>query len=112
MTRKQWVLITLVLAVIHLLLTNLLIMPTSMDIIWSRFDGNDYTSPWDPIWVGLYFFLNFPYLLMNYSFPQVRMLPIELTSFLLWVANSLAWGLLGAWLISKLPFFKNQEHTE
>ena len=112
MTRKQWVLITLIIAVIHLLVTNILIMPTSMDIIWSRFDGNDYSSPWDPIWVGLYFLLNFPYLLMNYSFPQFRMLPIELTSFLLWVANSLAWGLIVCWLISTLPIFKEQDQPE
>jgi len=25
------------------------------------------------------------------------------------VANSLVWGLMGAWLISKLPFMKEQE---
>ena len=112
MTRRQWILITLALAVVHLVLTNFLIMPTSMDILFSRFDGNDYNSPWDPLLVGLYFLLNFPYFLMKYSFPQLHTVPPELTYSLLWIGNSLVWGLIGCWLISKLPMFKEQDLPE
>jgi hypothetical protein len=105
MTRKQWIWITILLALIHILIVGLL-TPISGGIIFSRFDGEAYTSPGDSFLVGLYFLLNIPYLLMVYYFRPIRLLPLYPTYFLIWVCNSLLWGLAGAWLISRLPFMK------
>jgi hypothetical protein len=109
MTRKQWILITIAIALIHGLII-VLIMPISWDAIFSRFDGNPYESPWEPLVIGLFFLLNFPYYLLIYFAPPIRLFPP--LHYLLWVGNSLVWGLIGAWLISKLPFMKNQDLTE
>ena len=108
MSRKDWVWITLVIAVIHGVVT-MLIMPAAFDVISSRFDGNDYESPWDPYLVGLYFFLNIPYFALNYIAPPMGFFPQAY--YLTWVGNSLIWGLLGAWLVSRLPFMKKRPDT-
>jgi hypothetical protein len=75
--------------------------------MFSRFEGNPYASPPDPVWMGLYFLLHFPYNILSYlAGPLKQWLP-EIF-YLFWVANSLAWGLLGAWLVSLLPFIKEK----
>jgi hypothetical protein len=107
MTRKDWIWITLVIAVVHGVVT-ILLMPTSMDILFHRFDGNPYESPSDPILAGLYFLLNIPYYILSALAGPFRNLPG--TYFLIYIGNSLVWGLLGAWLISKLPFMRNQDN--
>lgn len=106
MTRKNWIWITIFIAVIHGFLT-IIIMPISSDIIFSRFDGNPYQSSWDPLWVGLFFLLNIPYYMLSHLAGPLR--AFEPTYIFIWVGNSVAWGLLGAWLISKLPFMRDQE---
>ena len=111
MNRKQWVLFTVALAIVHGFLAYLL-TPISGDIVFSRFDGNDYASAWDPILVGLYFLLHFPYFLMAYFIRPLRFLPPVLGYYLIWVGNSLVWGMMGTWLISKLPFMKDQNLSE
>ena len=106
MSRKHWIWITITIAAIHGLLT-LILAPISMDVVFWRFEGNEYQSTWDPLWVGLYFLLHFPYfILINFAGP-LRSFAAAHALFL--VANSLIWGLMGAWLISKLPFMKEQE---
>ena len=107
MTRKQWIWITVFFALAHTLMAYLL-MPISSDIVFSRFDGEAYTSPWEQILVGVYFLLHFPYLLVVYFFRPIRLLPPYPTYLLIWVGNSLLWGLAGAWLISRLPFMKKR----
>ena len=107
MTRKEWILITIMIAIVHGLLAYLL-MPIAGDIIFSRFDGNDYNAPWEPLFIGFFLFLNFPYLLMTYPLTPIRFLPPILSSYLLIIVNSLIWGLLITWLISKLPMFKKR----
>jgi hypothetical protein len=105
MTRKQWIWITAVIALIHLALTRIL-EPISGDILWTRFDGNPYESPIDRFLLGAYFLLYIPYFLISYSaMPISSFTP---TFILAYVANSLIYGLIGAWLISKLPFMKEQ----
>jgi len=106
MTKKQWIWITLAIAVIHGVVT-VMIMSTSMDIVFNRFDGNPYESPWDPILLGLFFLLNIPYYMLSNFAGPLRSFPP--TYIFIWVGNSLIWGLLGAWLISKLPFMRNQD---
>jgi hypothetical protein len=105
MTRKQWVWITIVIALIHLALVWLL-TPISGEIIFSRFEGNPYDSSTDPFLVGAYFFLYIPYLLIIFSGIPVGLFPPAL--FLLWLGNSLVYGLIGAWMISKLPFMRKK----
>jgi len=111
MTRKQWLWITIALAIVHAFLANLL-TPISGDIVFSRFDGNPYASAWDPILVGLYFLLHFPYFIFEYFLPPIRFLPPVPAHYIAWVGNSLIWGLMGTWLISKLPFIKNKNLSE
>ena len=111
MTRKEWILITVTIAIVHGILASLL-LPISGDIIFSRFDGNDYNAPWEPLLIGLFLFLNFPYLLMTYSLTPFRFLPPILSSYLLIVGNSLIWGLMITWLISKLPMFKKRNISQ
>ena len=107
MARKHWIWITIVIAILHGLLTSFL-EPVSWDILFSRFEGNPYASPLDPIWMGLYFLLHLPYfILSNLAGPLKRYVP-EIF-YLFWVANSLTWGLFGAWLISLLPFMKEKQ---
>ena len=111
MNRKQWVLFTVALAIVHGFLAYLL-TPISGDIVFSRFDGNDYASAWDPILVGLYFLLLFPYFIFEYFLPPIQFLPPVPAHYIAWIGNSLIWGLMGAWLISKLPFMKDQNLSE
>ena len=111
MTRKQWIWITVALAFVHAFLAYLL-MPISGDIVFSRFDGNPYASSWDPILVGLYFLLHLPYFIMKNFIRPLRFLPQAPTYYLVWAVNSLLWGLMGAWLISKLPFIKNRNLSQ
>ena len=106
MARKHWIWITILIALLHGL-TTFFLTPISWDILFSRFEGNPYASPLDPVWMGLYFLLHFPYYILSYlAGPLKQWLP-EIF-YLFWVANSLAWGLLGAWLVSLLPFMKEK----
>ncbi len=107
MTRKQWIWITVLLALVHTLIAYLL-TPISGEIVFSRFDGEAYNSSWEPFLVGLYFLLNFPYLLMLYFARSIWLLPSYPMYILFWVCNSLLWGLGSAWLISRLPFMKKR----
>jgi hypothetical protein len=109
MDRKYWIWITVALALGHTLIAYIL-TPMAGEIVFSRFDGEAYSSPWSPLLVGLYFVLHFPYLLVVYFFRPVRFLPPRLVYFLVWVGNSLLWGLAGAWLVSRLPFMKKGNH--
>ena len=111
MNRKLWVLFTVALACAHGFLAYLL-TPISGDIVFSRFDGNPYASAWDPILVGLYFLLLFPYFIFEYFLPPIRFLPPVPAHYIAWVGNSLIWGLMGAWLISKLSYVKNKNLSE
>lgn len=111
MDRKNWVWITVAFALGHTLIAYLL-TPTAGEIIFSRFDGEAYSSPWNPLLVGLYFVLHFPYLLVVYFFRPAQFLPPRIVFFLVWVGNSLLWGLAGAWLVSKLPFVKKGNHPQ
>ncbi len=106
MARKHWIWITITIAILHGVVTFFL-TSTAIDILFWRFDGNPYNSPLDRLWIGLFFLLNFPYYILSYFVAPVRSL--QVTHYLMWVANSLIWGLLGAWLISKLPFMKKKE---
>jgi len=108
MSRKHWIWITITIAVIHGLFTFIL-TPISFDVLSSRFDGNEYQTALDPLWVGLFFLLHFPYYILSNFTGLLR--SYALTHSLFLVANSLIWGLMGAWLISKLPFMKEQETT-
>ena len=105
MSRKHWIWITLTIAAIHGIVTFIL-APISMDVVFWRFEGNEYQSTWDPLWIGLYFLLHFPYLVLSYFAGPLRSYPQ--TYYLIWVGNSLVWGLMGAWLISMLPFLKEE----
>ncbi|MCJ7715081.1 MAG: hypothetical protein MUO54_00990, partial [Anaerolineales bacterium] len=87
MTRKQWVLITVAVASVHASLVYLL-TPISGEIIFSRFDGNAYASPWEQLLVGLFFLLYFPYFLMNYLLDPLRFLPPVPAYYLAWGCNS------------------------
>lgn len=106
MTRKRWILTTIIIAGIHWLAVYAL-MPVSTDVIWSRFDGNPYQSALDPVWIGLFLLLNFPYYLLSNFLAPIKFIPGIF--YLIWVGNSLAWGLLGAWLVSLLPFMRNKK---
>ena len=105
MSRKQWIWITVVIALIHFALTRIL-EPISGDILWTRFDGNPYKSPIDRYLLGAYFFLYIPYFLISYS--AIPFLSYTPTFILAWVVNSLVYGLIGAWLISKFPFMRSE----
>ncbi len=107
MTRKNWIWITVAIALGHTLITYLL-TPIAGEIVFSRFDGEAYSSPWSPLLVGLYFVFHFPFLLVVYFFRPAQFLSPRLAYILLWVGNSLLWGLAGAWLVSRLPFMKNR----
>jgi hypothetical protein len=92
-----------VIALIHFALTRIL-GPITDDILWTRFDGNPYESPTDRFLLGAYLLLYIPYFLISYSaMPISSFTP---TFIFAWVANSLIYGLIGAWLISKLPFMR------
>ena len=107
MARKHWIWITIIIAVLHGLLT-IFLEPISWDILFSRFEGNPYASPLDPVWMGLYFLLHLPYFVLSYLAGPLKQL-IPQIFYLFWVANSLIWGLLGAWLVSILPFMKEKK---
>ena len=109
MTKKHWVWITIAIALLHALITGIL-TPISGDILFSRFDGNPYGSSGEPVLVGLYFILYLPFILVSFLLPPFRLFPAA--RYLLWIANSAAWGLLGAWLISKLPFMQDQDQKD
>lgn len=106
MSRKHWVWITIAIAVIHMIL-NLLLTQISGDIIFWRFDGNPYQSPLDRLWLGLFILLNFPYFFLSYFASPLR--SFTEAYYPIWVGNSLVWGLLGAWAISKTPLVKGKK---
>jgi hypothetical protein len=106
MARKHWIWITIAIAVIHIIV-NLILTQISGDIIFWRFDGNPYKSPLDRLWLGLYFLLNFPYFILSYFAGPLR--SFQEAYYLIWVGNSLVWGLLGAWAVSILPFMKGKK---
>ena len=106
MARKHWIWITITIALIHGLVTMLL-APVSGDIIFTRFEGSPYDSPSDPVWLGIYFLLHFPYFILTAFAGSLRSYPA--TYFVIWALNSLTWGLLGAWLASQLPFMKGKK---
>jgi hypothetical protein len=106
MNRKHWILLTIIIALIHLALVWL-VTPKSGEIIFSRFEGNPYNSSTDPFLVVAYFSLFIPYLLFAFSAMPLGHLPPVL--FLLYIGNSLAYGLAGAWLLSKLHMMKSKQ---
>ena len=103
MSKKEWIWITIVIAVLHGII-SLWITLDSFSVAMSRFDGNPYQSPWEMAQMWLFFLLNLPYILLTYFTlgygPGKQIVSM--------VLNSLAYGLLGAWLISLLPFMKRQ----
>lgn len=106
MTWKRWIAAILIFTALHGALTHFL-TPVSSEIIWSRFDGDPYQSPLDPLWGGLYLLLHIPYYLLSYILGWLR--PTPGIYLVIWAGNSLAWGLLGAWMVSKLPFLQYKE---
>jgi hypothetical protein len=104
MTRKNWIWTVVILAVIHGIIIAL-ISPRADDVLWSRFDGNPYQSIWDQISLILFFMLFIPYYLLTFFLPGPGSNP--LIHAILLAANSLIWGLFGAYLISFLPFMKD-----
>jgi hypothetical protein len=108
MSRKDWIWTTIIIAVIHLILVWLL-TPVAGDIIFTRFDGAPYESSLDPLWLGLYFLLYLPYLIIIYSGIAIASNAPGL--FAAYLANSILYGLLGAWLISKLPFMRERNQA-
>ena len=106
MTQKQWIWITIAIAVFHGII-SFLITQNSFGVIMSRFDGNPYQSPWEMVLIGLFFLINLPYLILTYFTlgygPGKHIVSL--------VLNSLVYGLLGAWLISLFPFMKRQSDS-
>ena len=104
MSKREWIWITIVIAVLHGII-SLWVTLDSFSVAMSRFDGNPYQSPWEMVQLGLFFLLNLPYIILTYSTLGYGPGKQIISS----VLNSLAYGLLGAWLISKLPFMRERE---
>jgi hypothetical protein len=105
MTKKQWIWITIIISLIHFALTRIL-EPISGEILWTRFDGNPYESPIDRYLLGVYFLLYIPYYIISFSAMPISSFTTP-TLIFAWVVNSIIYGLIGAWLISKLPFMRS-----
>ena len=106
MTKKEWIWITIAIAVLHGII-SFLVTYNSFSVAMSRFDGNPYQSPWEMVQMGLFFLLNLPYIVLTYftlGYGPGKHIISQ-------VLNSLAYGLLGAWLVSRLPFMKKHPDT-